>query len=515
MTHLIDIFRSDIAPRVRLPKAARKTAPNAQPYAAKAARKRSSDTEGLVRSLGKAARKLNISSEIDDNSVIELSDEDEDIDDLLNAFDALTLGLTRLRRKRRLPYLRRNLRRGFEDRCARAGVPTTIIENPDAPVKVVYRFYPRGDHRDETDDSGSEEECQEWVGTVTKWICPLCPLYDPFNNRAMLAHHLSRDHDEVKASWEQIHIRNKLRWRITLVLPHYDTQGPEDSTSDNSSLDSDTDQDVKPEGTDDDAEESTSRPGSPSSSANISAPPRPPLFLPDSDEEGFPASAIPQQEQVPEEIKPIVVRRESETPEPPKPLSFSVNTTQQPESRAPTAAVVSYRGSLPARYPSPPPPDDPMGPAARFPYLPQTDDENRARYSCRIGGPRIYDLLNELSLEEFGIMSWAVVDREEELFEMDDVRDEDKVMLALWNRWIMLNKTRFIFDQYDKGVRAFIDQYWQLIHRAAGWRALRAFLMMLQVHRYLTIAGVVQILKYYEGKTGMKFWYQEAQEEAS
>ncbi|KAL7284008.1 hypothetical protein ACG7TL_001281 [Trametes sanguinea] len=98
---------------------------------------------------------------------------------------------------------------------------------------------------------------------------------------------------------------------------------------------------------------------------------------------------------------------------------------------------------------------------------------------------------------------------------MDDVRDEDKVMLALWNRWIMLNKTRFIFDQYDKGVRAFIDQYWQLIHRAAGWRALRAFLMMLQVHRYLTIAGVVQILKYYEGKTGMKFWYQEAQAEAS
>ena len=25
-------------------------------------------------------------------------------------------------------------------------------------------------------------------------------------------------------------------------------------------------------------------------------------------------------------------------------------------------------------------------------------------------------------------------------FELDDVRDEDKVMMALWNRWIILNR---------------------------------------------------------------------------
>lgn len=74
------------------------------------------------------------------------------------------------------------------------------------------------------------------------------------------------------------------------------------------------------------------------------------------------------------------------------------------------------------------------------PFLPQTNADGQEVYSCRIGGPRIYDLLNELSLDEFGLMSWAIVDREEELFEMDDVRDEDKVMLALWNRWIMLHK---------------------------------------------------------------------------
>lgn len=43
-------------------------------------------------------------------------------------------------------------------------------------------------------------------------------------------------------------------------------------------------------------------------------------------------------------------------------------------------------------------------------------------------------------MDEFGVMSWEIVHREEELFEMEDVRDEDKVMLALWNRWIMLNR---------------------------------------------------------------------------
>jgi hypothetical protein len=33
-----------------------------------------------------------------------------------------------------------------------------------------------------------------------------------------------------------------------------------------------------------------------------------------------------------------------------------------------------------------------------------------------------------------------VLDKEEEIFESDDVKDEQKVMLALWGRWIMLNR---------------------------------------------------------------------------
>lgn len=77
----------------------------------------------------------------------------------------------------------------------------------------------------------------------------------------------------------------------------------------------------------------------------------------------------------------------------------------------------------------PPPKNDRYGPAAEPPLE-----------SCRPGGPRIYDLLNDLPLEPFGILAWSIVDREEEIYELQDVRDEDKVVLALWNRWIFLNR---------------------------------------------------------------------------
>ncbi len=169
--------------------------------------------------------------------------------------------------------------------------------------------------------------------------------------------------------------------------------------------------------------------------------PREPLFLPDSDdEESLLATTVPELPKA-EEVQPKVQHIDSIPPETTRlDISATLDVIRDNRTTTPIAAVTSYRGSLPLRYPSPPPPTDPLGPAAQYPFLPQTNADGQEVYSCRIGGPRIYDLLNELSLDEFGLMSWAIVDREEELFEMDDVRDEDKVMLALWNRYIMLHK---------------------------------------------------------------------------
>jgi hypothetical protein len=107
--------------------------------------------------------------------------------------------------------------------------------------------------------------------------------------------------------------------------------------------------------------------------------------------------------------------------------------------------------SLP-RYLPDPPSADPLGPAAQFPYLPfpptqfyDDDEELRKRYvrvefSTRPQGPKLYDLITALPLDRFGPLTWQVVDKEEELFEPDDVRDEGKVMMALWARWILINR---------------------------------------------------------------------------
>ena len=40
----------------------------------------------------------------------------------------------------------------------------------------------------------------------------------------------------------------------------------------------------------------------------------------------------------------------------------------------------------------------------------------------------------------FGILAWQVREKEEEIYESDDVKDEYKVMHVLWMRWITLHR---------------------------------------------------------------------------
>ncbi|ESK96315.1 hypothetical protein Moror_7101 [Moniliophthora roreri MCA 2997] len=150
------------------------------------------------------------------------------------------------------------------------------------------------------------------------------------------------------------------------------------------------------------------------------------------------------------------------------------------------------------------PQQDFLGPLAQPPFLPATSEDGKiaVNYSCRPGGPRIYDLLGTLPLDEFGVLKWSVIDREEEIFEVDDLKDEYKVMHALWSRWIMLNRTTFVAN-YGEGAKLFVDKYWKMIRLAAGWEALRYWLLLLLAHRYLTGKDVADTLKHYERKIGM------------
>lgn len=127
-------------------------------------------------------------------------------------------------------------------------------------------------------------------------------------------------------------------------------------------------------------------------------------------------------------------------------LSLTLIAFSPLRGRSVTFAEEALPSSLDSRYPPPPPANDPLGPAAQRPYFPATSDDGKIviQYSCRSGGPYLYDLLGLLPLDEFGVLSWLVLDREAEIFENEDISDESKVMHALWGRWIMMNRYRVL-----------------------------------------------------------------------
>jgi hypothetical protein len=138
------------------------------------------------------------------------------------------------------------------------------------------------------------------------------------------------------------------------------------------------------------------------------------------------------------------------------------------------------------RIPEPQPETNRFGPTAKYPFLPVKSEYGGPdlKYSTRFRGPKIYDLLGTLPMEEYGVLKWQILDREEEIFESDDIQDEHKVMSALWARWITLNRyasgstavwilmkswtSNVFIANYYEGTKLFVDRYWKLILQAAG-----------------------------------------------
>jgi hypothetical protein len=86
---------------------------------------------------------------------------------------------------------------------------------------------------------------------------------------------------------------------------------------------------------------------------------------------------------------------------------------------------------------------DPLGALGTRPRLSSsTDDDNDSplSLSCRPCGPRLFDAIAKDPISEYGLTSWSLLERDEEIFEIDDVRDEEKAMQALWNRWIFFKR---------------------------------------------------------------------------
>jgi hypothetical protein len=128
---------------------------------------------------------------------------------------------------------------------------------------------------------------------------------------------------------------------------------------------------------------------------------------------------------------------------PTRPRSSPLPSTRGRSTTAMSVATSSTQKTpRPERFPTPPPSSDPLGPAAQRPYLPAKSEYGGPdiSYSCRPNGECLYDLLNTLPMEPFGVLAWDVLDREDEIYDSNNVKDEYKVMHALWARWIVLNR---------------------------------------------------------------------------
>ncbi|KAI0684212.1 hypothetical protein BC835DRAFT_650719 [Cytidiella melzeri] len=362
-----------------------------------------------------------------------------------------------------LPFLARNLRQAFLGHCQQFKIPTFPRTSPEPSLRVTYRFR-----------LAEEDDWEEFYGSRTEWRCPMCDLHGAFNTREMLAFHLGQDHPEVHSTWLQVESNSEngvqwlilVEWTTSQLTPPTEVD-PETATTVESltpdlSVDMEDDRDKVTVDLSRQFENVSIQPINTRAADNM------PRLKCEEEAENILLTALTQQQER---------------------LATHENPLRPPQPRT----GITEDGKL-----IPPPKNARYGPAAEPPLE-----------SCRPGGPRLYDHLNELPLEPFGVMAWAIIHTEDETFEQEDLPDKDKVMLALWNRWIMLNRDAFVFGDRYVQVTNFLDEYYVMIHRAAGWDALRQFLLVLLANKFLTISHVTKLIKHYEKRVDMVNWYKD------
>lgn len=131
--------------------------------------------------------------------------------------------------------------------------------------------------------------------------------------------------------------------------------------------------------------------------------------------------------------------RETTSIEGPIPV-FKFKTECSPTLGSRTASLVPDAFRDPQKAPNP---RDPLGALGTHPRLLSSvddDNDNLLGLSCRPFRPRLFDVIAKDPISRYGLTSWSLLERDEELFEIDDVRDEEKAMQALWSRWIFFKR---------------------------------------------------------------------------
>ncbi|KAH9990944.1 hypothetical protein BJV74DRAFT_836416 [Russula compacta] len=373
---------------------------------------------------------------------------------MMAAFGALSLSTATAAKKRRLPFLRRIVRTNFLRRCQVMGLAVDSISLQTQSLTILYKM-PLDVSDNESDNELTEYAVHEVKVAIDQLVCPLCDTLGRLTTKEILEAHLEWDHPEVEASWLK---RENGTWELALELPRDEVLV-------------------------DEWEEAESPRSSP---------------LDPSVHPWSPVRASPISEKGPGELQ-TPARETSTSMDDPPPAFFKFEPEFSPTPSSRTASLVPDT----VRVHQAPSRRDPLGPLGVYPFLPSSVDDgnDNLSFSCRPCGPRLFDIVARHPMSEYGLTSWSLLERDEELFEIDDIRDEEKAMQALWNRWIFFNRRRYLLDP-RKMVVEFVESSQHTIMETAGWKGVRVWLLLLAKHKYLTGDDVVTVMSHYEKLTG-------------
>jgi hypothetical protein len=110
-------------------------------------------------------------------------------EEIIAAIEGLALSAACMQELHRLPFLKRNVRRGFLNYCRARGVPIES-ENTCPSITVVFKLM--------------DSELPPYEASISCYECPLCQLHLPFQTREMFQTHLDLAHAEVMTAWDEI-----------------------------------------------------------------------------------------------------------------------------------------------------------------------------------------------------------------------------------------------------------------------------------------------------------------------
>jgi hypothetical protein len=131
-----------------------------------------------------------------------VNDNDDGWKTMIASFGALSLSTAATSKKRRLPFLRRNVKTSFLRRCKTKGLTMDLVPARRPLLTVIYKF-PIDLSDDEWDNEVTEFLVHEVKLSIDDLVCPLCDTLGRLLTKEILEAHLEWDHLEVEASWRK------------------------------------------------------------------------------------------------------------------------------------------------------------------------------------------------------------------------------------------------------------------------------------------------------------------------